>query len=344
MAAKTKMGDALETLLRCINAGRTVSQRITLKMLLALLTLQQRYDEVRRECRKQGRCAGLACKPKADRVVLTATRIPLPALEDAGYRALAPRSLWKRQYGFITRLKGPKSIREIRIEHERNAHWLAPFRITLIPRDESGLLPGDFRMLLELLPDFKLVLVEIAFDFPLDSILDVDFVSRHLLSGKMWLKQAVNQDKYHVKWGAPTGSKAVRAYAKWEVSAMRVELELRAPFLRSRKINDIFDFYRLPAILAKDHIWFTQIDEAKLVARLRRNGMDMEEQRALLQQVKTREGSLWETLKFLRRTLRLTNVRRLLRPLDEINEVVEQGLRTWAAQWPAAPTRLGKKK
>ena len=136
---------------------------------------------------------------------------------------------------------------------------------------------------------------------------------------------------------------ALRAYAKWETSSMRVELELHARFLRAKQIKDIFDFQRLAGILARRHIWFAQIDEKKLAARLRRNGINAQRQREIVQQVKSRESSLWETLRYLRRKVHLKNARRLLVPVSDVNRVVEDGLRTWAAQWPTVPTRVGKK-
>jgi hypothetical protein len=344
VTGSAKSRTALETLLRWVNAGRRASERITLNKLRALVTLHERYLEKRVRLHKSGGYERLTCQCKTDRMVLTTRNRPWRVLEDLGYRSRPPQRLWDQSYRSISRFRGTKSIREINVEHQPNAGWLAPYRITILPQDATGIEVQDFQSIQEILPDLKIVLKEIAVDFPLDSIIDTDYVRRHLLSGKMWLRRASNEDKFHQRWGPSGGRMAVRAYAKWEASTMRLELELRAPFLRDKKIKDIFDFQRLAGIiLAKKHIWFARIDEKKLVSRLRRNGITREEQREILRQVKTREASLWETLRYLRRTVRVKNVRRVLVPISEMNEVIEQGLRTWAAQWPSAPTRLGTK-
>jgi len=105
-----------------------------------------------------------------------------------------------------------------------------------------------------------------------------------------------------------------------------------------------FDFQRLPEILANDHIRFAQIDDTKLAARLRRNGIVSQKQQDILRQVKNREASLWELLKFLRKRMHLTIVRRLLRPVDDVNGIIEGALATLAAAWPVRPARFGETK
>jgi hypothetical protein len=344
MTQKEKERAAQEARPRWLNSGRRVNEQITRKMALARLTVEERYDDVRKWLRKRGVYTPLACEAKFDRVVFTTTKLPVALLNNARYKLGVTKRLWKRLYRHSTELKGVDSIRRIYVEHGPNAHWAAPFRVTITPKDGSGLLPGDFLSVLEILTDFKLVLIEVAFDFPLDSIVDVEFVRRRLLSGKMWLKRTVGADKYHQKWGQRGCSKAVRAYAKWEASTLRVELQLHARFLRRKQIKDVFDFQRLPAILLKNHIWFADVDQSNLVARLRRNGIERGKEMEILKQVRARVASLWETLKFMRQALHLTNVNRLLRPLDAVNGVVADALVRLAAQWPGSPTRLGKTK
>jgi hypothetical protein len=340
----SKMRDAQETLLRWMNAGRRASEQITRKMLLARLTLQERYTDTRKQLRKEGGYERLTCECKLDRVVLTARNLSWRSFRDLGYRDFTPQRLWNQNYRFVRRLKGSGSIRSINIEYEPNAAWLAPFRITIIPRDETGVGVQDLRSILELIPDLKIVLMEIAFDFPIGSVVDVAYVRKHLLSGKMWLPLGTDADPFHQRWGRAASSKTDRVYAKWSTSKLRFELELHARFLRQHRIADIFDFLRLVEILIPRHISFSQLDEGKLIERLQRNGVTPSEIRNVLHAMKEREDSLWETLRYLRRRVHLKNVRRLLVPVSEMNQVVEQGLRTWAAEWPSTPTRLGKKK
>jgi hypothetical protein len=265
-------------------------------------------------------------------------------LTGLGYRGFTPQRLWNQNYRFVRRLNGSGSIRSINIENEPNAGWLPPFRITIIPSDETGVAVQDLRSILELLPDFRIMLMEVAFDFPVNSVVDVAYVQRHLLSGKMWLPLSTDTNPFHQKWGRAAASKTDRVYTKWNTSKLRLELELHARFLRQHKIADIFDFRRLVEILIPRHIYFSQLDNDKLIERLQRDSATPLEIRNVLDAVKEREDSLWETLRYLRRTVHLKNIRRLLTPIEDVNRVVEQGLRTWAARWPTAPTRLGKRK
>jgi hypothetical protein len=339
-----KLRHTLETLLHRMRATRRgVGKQTTVKMLIALLTLQERYVETRNRLRKNG-YERLTCNCKSDRMVLTTQNPPWRVLEDLDYRSRPPQRLWNRNYRLVSRLKGKKSIREINVEHEPNAAWLSPYRITIIPGDDTGVEVQDFRSIQEILPDFKIVVMEIAFDFPIDSVVDVAYVRRHLLSGKMRLPLGTDVNLFHQRWGRAAASKADRVYTKWNTSKLRLELELHARFLRQHKIVDIFDFRRLIEILIPHHIFFAQLRTDKLIERLRRNAVAAREIRNVLHAVKKREDSLWETLQYLRRTVHLKNVRRLLLPISEMNQVVEQGLRTWAAQWPTSATRLGKEK
>ena len=110
-------------------------------------------------------------------LILTAIDVPLQELgRIPGYRANTAERLWQQLYREVTRIYGTGSIRKIIIESAPNVGWLPKFRITIDPRDETGLVFQDLALILELLPQFKIVLLEIALDFPLDSIVDTSFV------------------------------------------------------------------------------------------------------------------------------------------------------------------------
>jgi hypothetical protein len=334
-----KQHAALAALLKRVNQGRRASERLTAAQLQARLALHDRYDQMRSQLMTLGH-ASLQCSCLFDRSVITASDFPFAAIADAGYRAHGTRPLWKRLYRRSTKLTGRRSIRQIVVEHEPSSHWAPPFRITVIPKDWTGLLREDLQSVVELLPNCKLVLLELACDFPLDSIVDVAFIRKHLVSGKMWLGQAPSTDRYYRKWGPATGGKAIRAYAKWETYTMRNEWELRARFLRRNGISDLFDLHRVPEILREKHILFAEIDEAKLRARLSRSGVGTTQQTDIVRQVISRQTSLWEALKYLRATLGLKNVQRLLSPLDHVNRAVSDALADLSRQWQTAPTRL----
>src|ERR1700733_3589202 len=337
-----KQRAALAALLKRVNQGRRTSERLTTAQLEARLALHDRYDEMRSQLRTLG-YAQLRCRCLFDRSVIIASDFPFAAIEDAGYRVHGTRRLWKRLYRLSTKLTGRRSIREILVEHDPSSLWAPPFRITMIPKDSTGLMRDDLQSVVEFLPDFKLVLLELALDFPLDSVVDVAFVRKHLLSGKMRLSQATSSDRHYERWGSGKGGKAVRAYTKWETYTTRNEWEMRSRFLRRNGINDLFDIQRVPGILSKKHILFAEIDKAKLTARLRGSGLGATHQFDIVRQVTSREGSLWEALKYLRETVGLTNVQRLLSPLDNVNGAVSEALSDLARQWRTAPTQLRKK-
>lgn len=120
---------------------------------------------------------------------------------------------------------------------------------------------------------------------------------------------------------------------------LRVELELRSPFLRHYGIKDPFDFHTLAQILPGRHIEFARFNEKKLVARLRRMGFRPRKAWEIVEDVRLLEGDVWATLNYLRQEVGLVNTRRFLDSLDT-NDVIIAALGAWAAQWPAAPKKL----
>jgi hypothetical protein len=59
-----------------------------------------------------------------------------------------------------------RSDMKISVESEPTKHWLWCYRVTLVADDATGLLPSQVFRVLERLPDFHLVMLEVAFDFP----------------------------------------------------------------------------------------------------------------------------------------------------------------------------------
>jgi hypothetical protein len=85
------------------------------------------------------------------------------------------------------------------------------------------------------------------------------------------------------------------------------------------------------------HILFAQLSKQRVLEQLRRKGFSAKEERRILRGVKALQGNLCLTLRYLRRTARLKNTRRLLVPLDETNRVVLEALKKWNAEWSANP-------
>jgi hypothetical protein len=139
------------------------------------------------------------------------------------------------------------------------------------------------------------------------------------------------------------GMKRIQCYWKRETQAFRVEIEMRPRFLRHYHIKDPFGFHKLVRILPRHHIYFARFNKQKLIRRLQHMGLSLRRQQEIVRMADAMEGDLWATLNYLREEVGMKNTRRLLDPMPT-NKLVLEALETWAAQWPTAPTRLGKVK
>jgi hypothetical protein len=296
--------------------------------------LARRYAEMRRRLRGTGDYEQLSCVCKLDRVVFTTTTWPAITFNGIpGFRTQQRRSLWgsNQLYQFAQPFAGTGSVHQVVVQFGPKSAWVAPYRITVLPKDHSGLQPEDLKLIVGLFQDFKFVLLEIALDAPMNSIMDVDYVRRFGVSGKSWLPPGDNP--LYDKWGTSRGLKVIRSYPKWEIAAHRLELELHSAFLRLHGINGISDFQRFAKILPRKHIFFAELDEAKLHKQLQVLGRKKQSIKNILAQVEERRTSLWTTLTYLRKRVHLTNVQRLLVPHEETNRVVRGAIEKWAAEW-----------
>ncbi len=148
-------------------------------------------------------------------------------------------------------------------------------------------------------------------------------------------------DPHHQRW--PGASRDIRAYAKWETDKSRLEFALGSRFLKAEKIEDLFDFQRLGEILAPKYILFARLNLAKVLQAVDKSRFTPRRKAEIRTALKAREGSLWDTLRYLRQNVGLKNTQRYLVPLTQTNDVVKKALMKWAAAWPTSPTRLGKK-
>jgi hypothetical protein len=344
MTLTQKMLAAREALLNGyadIQQGR-LGNKFTATMRAATIALARRYEALRDQLADSGRYELLTCDCKIDRTVFTTKTLSWKAiLGIPGYVAQNPTRLRKKDYRFARRIRGTGSISEVVIEFEPTASWFAPFRITIIPRDKTGLQYGDLRLILELLPGAELKVLEAAWDFPSGSVVDLDYVRRFGLFGSTWLKPGTNP--YHDKWGN-VGSKIVRAYFKWETFQFRIELELHVSLLREYGIGDVFDIRKLVPALIPDHIHFARLDETKLVRALHRSRLSPAERPSVRSRVKQKaRTSLWSAKRYLSEKARLKNTQRLLVPVLDMNRAIRKALEKLVAQWPARPAQLGKK-
>ena len=96
------------------------------------------------------------------------------------------------------------------LECERREAWLPPYRLTLYADDRTGLLPDEVFGILEVLPDFRLTMMELAVDFRPERV-NRKFVREHALFGK---SKPVAPEGTTDYWGTRRGSKRVQAYVK----------------------------------------------------------------------------------------------------------------------------------
>jgi hypothetical protein len=292
---------------------------------------------------------GKECMAILDRLRFVCDADPVPALRMLpGFhpgRSVFPRRqnpAWFRPYGHGQWFQAEKSKMQFYVESDRREGWLAPYSVTLIADDRTGLLPEEVFAILEVIPNAKLTMVELAIDFSAVTNVTRDFVRRFGVFGKSGRDLSADNPMGDW-WGSRKGAKRTKSYFKDQIWGHRVEFLLRSRFLRHYGIRDVFDFRRFNDLLPRHHILFARLDEQRLVARLRGTGFSTEKTLRILRRVNGMSGDLSATLSYLRRAVRLTNVRRLLIPLPE-NRLVVEALEGWAEVWPAAPARLGQRK
>jgi hypothetical protein len=82
--------------------------------------------------------------------------------------------------------------------------------VRLYADDRTGLMPSEVFGVLEVLPDFQLTLLELAFDFD-PGQMNRKFVREHALFGKSRPVAPEGKTDY---WGTRRGSKRVQSYVK----------------------------------------------------------------------------------------------------------------------------------
>jgi hypothetical protein len=115
---------------------------------------------------------GAECMAKLDRMQGSCDQDPTRALIGlAGFRSFPARAIQRkagtfRPYRRAQWFHSQRSTSKFAIESEALERWLSPFRLTLFADDVAGLLPGEVFIVLELVPDFQLTMIELAFDYP----------------------------------------------------------------------------------------------------------------------------------------------------------------------------------
>jgi hypothetical protein len=158
-----------------------------------------------------------ACVAKLDRTQGYCSLDPTPALKGIpglmsgqGHRVRPPRDGRFQAYSRVHRWESRTSEMKLLLESERREAWLPPYRVTLYADDRTGLLPDEVFGVLEVLQDFRMTVLELAFDFAPDQM-NRKFVRNHGLFGKSQPVPSIGTSDY---WGSRRGSKRVQSYLK----------------------------------------------------------------------------------------------------------------------------------
>jgi hypothetical protein len=178
---------------------------------------------LKRLARKSGNGQALApapapgCEVKLDRQQLYCAQDPTAALTAVpgftsltGHRVNRPADGRFQAFGRVHWFRSTSSRMKVLIESERREPWLPPYRLTLYADDATGLLPDEVFGVLEVLPDFRLTMMELALDFAPEQ-LDRKFVRNHGLFGKSRPVASKDGTDY---WGTRRGTKRVQSYLK----------------------------------------------------------------------------------------------------------------------------------
>jgi len=283
-----------------------------------------------------------------DRLHLTAAEFPVADILAVGeyrslrsHRIVAKNSTQPYGYGRVRILKNEKTGTELAVLSEPRKPWLAAYRYEFRGPDSTGIKPEDVWQVLQFLRSYRLVLVELAVDFSLNTGVDENTICRHARFGKSRTNRDDRWPTRHT-WGARKGGKFIRTYFKPEIAAHRIEVQLGSRLLKKLRIRDVHDFERFADVIP-GQIQFVEIDKTALEKRLRRQGRREWQIGWILRQVGVRESELDDALLYVRRSIRLTNVHRLLVRLEKFNGLVRSAVKRWAVAWPQPPSPLRSK-
>lgn len=281
---------------------------------------------------------GKDCVAILDRLRFVCDRDPIPALRTLpGFSAGLSRFPRRRDresfqaYAQLRWFHHERSQMQFYVESAPQKCWLAPYSVTLIADDQTGLLPPEVVAIVEAMPDARLTMVELALDFSVGTNVTRRFVRRSTLFGKS--QRDLSRTTPTTDWWGPRGApKSVKSYFKIAVCGHRVEFVCRSLFLKHRGIRDIFDLHKLAGLLPERHIFFARVSDERLIDRLRGNGYRPPGAMRVARRFSKLGGDLSQALRYLRREAGLKNVRRVLIPLPE-NQLVRDALQRWAVQW-----------
>jgi len=269
-----------------------------------------------------------------DRVCISAAASDRKAFRDQpGHKVHRSHFLRSGAYSRLLETEDTDTGVTTLVYDKRRVPWVPETKVTIRAGDSRGLQSSDLLGAFELLNDGYVSLLELAFDFPEQAGLNIGFAMAHVLFGKSrWTARKANT----VWFGTRRSTKFIRAYQKIKLGIFRIELEFHASWLRHHGIRDCFDFFKIPDLVLRRHIFFVRLDWRAVVNKIRQS---VPNSRLALRNLEWERHVLHATLRYLRRELRLTNTHRFLLP-NELNDVAARALKLWAAEWPTRPFRL----
>jgi len=230
-----------------------------------------------------------------------------------------------RTYLRVRAFRTQRSGSQVFVQYAPAVPWLPEAKVTVIADDQTGLRRNDLERIWSVFRRPQLLLVEVAFDFGSGSGVNREFVLRFARFGRSQLRKSRDE----IRFGTRKSHKLVRCYDKEGIRAFRIELEPHSSWLRRHHIRRLDAMSQLSKLLVPRHVEFVELDWTKLRMHLIRRGL---RPTAIVEAARHREDSLHQVTDYLRRTVGIQNVHRLLLPMP-INAEMNDALEEWARQW-----------
>jgi hypothetical protein len=250
----------------------------------------------------------LACQVKLDRFQVLAqlsagARTPrIPSFRVVSDSLVRSQTKIKT-YARVRQYLNPSTGTRIFLQYQPLLPGLSPFKATVIGYDCRRLSRREIQRIVRSFKSYRLLLVEVAWDFDPRSGVDIEFVQHHAVFGKC-RPNVSRLFPGSARYGTRKGDKFVRCYWKQAVGCFRVELELHSRWLRRNRIVKVDDLRKLPRFLYPKHIRFVRINWTALDKYLCRRRLAA---KAIILRAKTEFISVHQVMEFLRRTVRVNN-------------------------------------
>jgi len=242
-------------------------------------------------------------------------------LSDRFVRSVTPIKTWER----VARYEHGETGSQLFILYRTNLPSLPDMKATLIAPNGRFLSWNAVDGVRRELAEARLVLIELALDFPPKCGIDRDFILKHGVFGKAHRRPVSLPTIY---FGGRRSDKLIRCYFKAEVVAFRVEFQLHASWLTQRNLTQLQNLPDLPMHLAP-YLNFSRIDWTLLRNHL--EATQPENASRVLRDARARSRDILRTLSYLT-SEKIFNRHRYLQSLS-INRDAMKAVKHWAREW-----------